>query len=312
VKKAVPQHRNVVVPSPGVSIIAVDAGGTTGIAIWDAWDKRLYVDHIDAGRGRKVRYRVMPGIVESPTRRDVDLALCKTEAEREYVRSGGGHGQGRMGELERIVMVEHGVVTILCDLVMALGPRCFVVLEDFVLGATGGVSGARGGLSSPRICHRFADRAWERGLISGDAWRMWQGHGWAGADLRGWSVSGGEVPTFARRLAAVERWRLNGEMDHLSEDLPANARAWAGSGIKLMWNMPAQRTFVRDVAGMKVWMQANGLWVPGLEHGMDALMHVCVLARKLGAEVQTSPERLWEPGAKVDSKRVTAKSTKSA
>lgn len=305
--------RNVVVPHPGVSILAVDAGGTTGVAIWDAWDQRLYVDHIDAGRGRKVRYRVMPGIVESSSRRDVELLLAKTEEERRAIRAGMGRGQGRPGELETITMVERGVVTILCDLVMALGPKCFVILEDFVLGATGGGgSGARAGLSSPRITHKFDDRAWQAGLISGDAWRQWVGHGWAGADLRGWKVSGGVVPEFKRRLAAVERWRLEGEMDHTRDDLPGNARAWGGSGVKLMWNMPAQRTFLKNVAEMQQWMRKHDLWVPGLTHGMDALMHVCVLARRLGAEVQARPERLWEPGAKVNSKRISAKTTKSA
>jgi hypothetical protein len=76
--------------------------------------------------------------------------------------------------------------------------------------------------------------------------------------------------------------------------------------------MPAQRTFLKNVDAMKDWMQRHDLWIPSKVHGMDALMHVCVLARKLGAEVQVKPELLWESGAKVDGKRVTAKSTKSA
>jgi hypothetical protein len=216
---------------------------------------------------------------------------------------------GRVGDLETITEVERGVVTILCDLVMAMGPKTFIILEDFILGSTGNPSGGRAGLSSPRITHKFDDRAWQEGLISGDAWRKWQGHGWAGADLRGWSVAAGEVPVFARRLAAVERWRLNGLYDHMSEDLPDSARAWNGTGAKLMWNMPAQRTFLKNVAAMQQWMRDHDLWVTSLPHGMDALMHVCVLARKLGAEIQVKPERLWQSGAKVDGKGVSAKST---
>jgi hypothetical protein len=60
---------------------------------------------------------------------------------------------------------------------------------------------------------------------------------------------------------------------------------------------------------MQQWMRDHDLWVTSLPHGMDALMHVCVLARKLGAEIQVKPERLWQSGAKVDGKGVSAKST---
>lgn len=301
------------VVDPGVSILAVDAGGTTGIALWDAWDKKLYVDHIDAGRGRKVRHRVHAGIVQSPHRRDVERLLAKqTGVSDKRVMAGRGLGQGRIGDLESLCLVEHGVVTILVDIAMAMGPRSIIVLEDFVLGATGGGgSGARAGLSSPRITHKFWDRSWEKGVHSGDAWRNWQGHGWGGSDGRGWNVQG-EVPLFEQRLTAVERWRLEGRYDAFDPDLPDDACVWGGIGAKVVWQMPAQRTFLKNVKQMDDWMREHGYWKPGLRHGMDALQHVLVLCRKLGAEIQAEPERLWFPGAKTDGKRISAKSAKSA
>jgi hypothetical protein len=300
---------NKLVVSPGISIIGIDAGGTTGIAIWDAWDQKLYVDHIDAGRGRKVRYRVWPGVVESSSRRDVELLLAKDESERRRIRAGMGREQGRRGELEVITMVERGVVTVLEDLIRAMGPRTIVVLEDFVLGATGGVSGARGGLSSPRITHKLDDRMWQQGLVSGDAWRIWQGHGWAGADLRGWVIRDGVVPPLRHRLTAVEEWRLQGKYNWDDPNLPEDAAAWQGVGCKVAWQMPSNRTFFKTVKQMQDWLRTHEMWVPSAPHAMDALMHVCVMARKLGAEVLAKPERFWESGAKVSGNRVSAKRT---
>ena len=305
-----PNASNRLVASPGVSMIAIDAGETTGIAIWDAWDKKLYVDHLDAGRGRKVRYRVHAGVVESSHRRDVEVALAQGDAAlTRRVKAGRGLGQGRSGVLETQCMVERGVTTVLADLIMALGPRSFVILEDFILGATGGgTSGKRAGLSSPRITNRLDQVMWDRGIVSGDAWRVWQGHGWGGMDKRGWSIAGGEVPNVRLRLSAVERWRLEGEDDHIGTDMEHGGRAWGGAGVKVVWRMPSQRTFLGTVAKMDDWLQRHGLWMPGMRHGMDALEHVAVYARELGAEIQEKPERLWEPGSKVDGNRKTAKS----
>jgi hypothetical protein len=292
------------VVSPGISILGIDAGGTTGFALWDAWDQKLYVDHIDAGRGRRVRHRVMAGIVESPHRRDVEKLLSLQsggEVSGNRVKAGRGLGKGRKGDLETICLVEHGVVTLLVDIVMAMGPKSIVVLEDFVLGSTGGgTSGARAGLSSPRITHRFWDRAWERGLTSGDAWREYTGHGWGGADSRGWTVHG-EVPSFPDRLTAVERWRLEGR----TED---EGVVWGGVGAKVVWQMPSERSFLSNVKAMDQWLRDRGMWIASRRHGMDALQHVVVMARKLGAEIQAEPERLWESGAKTDGKRISAKS----
>lgn len=299
---------NVLVPSPGVSIIGIDAGTTTGIAIWDAWDKRLYVDHIDAGRGKKVRYRVHAGVVESSTRRDVELALARTAEQRARVNGGRGLGAGRPGVIEVQSMVERGVTTVLCDLIMAMGPKTIVVMEDFILGATGGgTSGKRDGLSSPRLTNRLDQRMWDIGLVSGDAWRVWQGHGWGGIDKRGWMVKDGVVPDLRLRLTAVERWRLEGVDDHIDTDMTHGGRVWAGPGVKVVWQMPAGRTFLTNVAAMKQWLRDHDMWMASAEHGMDALMHVCVMARKVGAEIQAKPERLWFSGAKVQGNRVTAK-----
>lgn len=298
----------ILTPSPGISIIAIDPGKTTGIAIWDAWDKRLYVDHIDAGRGRKVRYRVHAGVIESPSRREAELALCDTEADRRRVRAGGGLRKGKQGNNEAISIVERGVTTVLCDLVMALGPRSFVVMEDFILGTTGGTAhGGRDGLSPVRIAHRFDERAWDLGLFSGDAWRNWQGHGWAGADVRGWRIRDGVVPSFARRLSAVEQWRVEGIGDERDPEFQGSV--WAGAGCRMEWQMPSARSFLRGgVSPMKEWLREREMWMAGAIHGMDALMHLAVFARKLGAEVQAKPERIWFSGAKVSGKGVTAKS----
>ncbi len=244
-----------------------------------------------------MRHRVHAGVVESPHRADVEKLLG--------LKGSNAAGSGRYGDLEVLTMLEHSVVTLLVDIVMAMGPRGFVVLEDFVLGTTGGVSGARAGLSSPRITHRLVDRLWERGCVSGDAWREYTGHGWAGEDRRGWRVKDGVVPSFYDRLTAVERWRLEGVSDEA-------ATVWGGVGCKVVWRMPSQRSFLKNVKQMDDWLRNQGMWMKNRRHGMDALQHACTWARELGAEIHAEPEPLWRSGAKTDGKRVTAKSANPA
>lgn len=300
--RVMPASRRVLVPTPGISILAIDPGKTTGIAIWDAWCRKLYVDHIDAGRGRKVRHRVQAGVIESASRRAAELALCETKEDINRVRTGNGLRKGKQGSNETISIVERGVVTILCDLVMALGPRTVVVMEDFVLGATGGGAyGGRDGLSPVRIAHRFDERAWDMGLFSGDAWRNWVGHGWAGADRRGWKVEQGIVPEYRKRLADVELWRLYGRGDAFDEGFEGGA-VWNGAGAHMEWQMPSSRSFLKGgVAPMKDWLRKERvdergsytMWIQALPHGMDALMHACVFSRKISAEILEKPERLY-------------------
>jgi hypothetical protein len=115
------------IDNPGLSIVAFDPGGTTGVAVWDAYTQELFVDQIDAGRGRKTRLTVWPNKVESPRRERV-----LREARKGGVDVGLGHGIET--EMEIMHRTEAGVVQVMLDLVMAAGPRTVVVTEDYVIG----------------------------------------------------------------------------------------------------------------------------------------------------------------------------------
>lgn len=262
------------VNDPGMSIVAIDPGGTTGVAVWDAWGQRLYVDQVDAGRGRRAVEHVFGGHVESPKRQ-----MAKKKV-------------GKTNEREILSIVERGVVSVLCDLILAAGPLSIVICEDFVLyaGRPGESNGKREGLSPVRIGTRLEERAQSTGLLNGDAWRRWGVFQSTGKDLRGVrvvDVSGVTMP-YGQRLNRAVKWRLAG---YSGEDSTA---VWAGGGVKLSFKMPGTRLFIGgDEKKTVAWLRDADMWMPGAPHGMDALEHLLALSRKMGCEIQRKPERIW-------------------
>lgn len=283
----------ILVDHPGISIVAVDPGGTTGIAIWDAWDQKLYVDQIDVSRGRRVRQRVWPGVIESARRRKNERGIAATWGIRDQqVQAGRGLKAGKAGERAVLDACEREVAHLLVDICAAAGPKTYVVMEDFILGAhQGGASGKREGLSPVRIAARFEHEADMLGLWTGDLWRQWTGHGWAGADLRGWRVEDGEVPGLRGRLRQWRAWRDGG--DPLNGD-EREGVVWGGGGCRYVTQLGAERCYLKGgEAAMKEMIRGRGMWMPGAPHGMDALMHMMAFGRKIGADIQADPERLW-------------------
>ena len=264
------------IEDPGMSIVAIDPGGTTGVAVWDAYGKKLYVDQIDAGRGRRAREKIHHGFIESKRRR---RAVEKV-------------GKGA-SEMEVLDYIERGVVDVLCWVILAAGPHGVVICEDFILN-WGTVdrparSSGREGLSPVRIRVRLRAKMESEGYLNGDAWRTWDGFGIHGADGRGIKLSkrGAEL-TYLQRLSDVERWAINGQLDGEESVI------WAGGGIKWINRLPGTRHWLSGGEKATIaWLRDNGMWMPSTPHGMDALMHLQAFSRKLGSEIRQKPERIW-------------------
>lgn len=266
----------------GMSIVAIDPGGTTGVAVWDAWSKKLWVDQVDAGRGRRAREHVFGGVIESHRRRAA-------------VRGGGrlgGFGDG-LNEMWVLSMVESGVVAVLEDLILAAGPIGVVICEDFVLRSDMPVrSGKREGLSPVRIGVRLDERLMRGGYFNGDIWREWGVFRAHGADGRGVKLAAGvsgSSESYDRRVHMAEKWRLAG-----GSGLEMGDVVWGGGGVKLLWKMPGTRLFIGGSSDLTIaWMRDAGLWMPGAPHGMDALMHLLAFSRRMGVDIRAVPDRIW-------------------
>lgn len=293
----------------GVPMLAVDPGGTTGIALWDPWDQQLYVDQLDAGVGRFAQHWAWPGKVESWARRHAEVKLELEDISKGVggsvtrVKAGMGRGKGLRGEVEVMHTVERGVVNMLETLMLAMGPQGFVIVEDFVLGHGNpkNVRTSERGLLAPvRLHARIDDRFHLHGLSTGDAWRTWSGHAWRGADKRGWHV-GGAVPPLWERMRAVMYWYQTGKnlatARYLGEDVAAEevvGSVWAGGGHKLVTPMPVERLWLggkRDLC--ERYLRERGMWRVGMPHGMDALMHLMAVMRKIGVEILCEPRKIW-------------------
>lgn len=310
--------------NPGVSFVAFDPGGTTGVAVYDAYTGELYVDQIDAGRGRKVRLNVWPhkkeSLVKNRTRKQMD---------KEGVHVAGG---GTLSQAELSHRLEAGVAQVMLDITMAAGPRTIIVIEDFILGwgdPNKVASSAREGLSPVRLLCRYRQKCEDMGIFNGDAWRDWDGFGALGQDKRGIKVvrsSLGEPMDFQQRLSDVERWRL-GER---TEDVNGWRGLWAGDGAKWVQRLPGQRYWLPGGMGNgvtrggsgydgtgnvrsgnaaihKEWLKARGQWRATCPHAMDALLHMQAVARSIGCEVPGDPRRIWASGETMKKSRVTTK-----
>lgn len=292
------------VDKPGLSLIAFDPGGTTGVAIWDAFSEQLFVDQIDSGRGRKVRTHVWPNKVQSP-RREREKRKMKEEGESFDA------GYGVEKEYELIHRIEAGVAQVMVDLTMACGPRTIIVMEDFILGygdASKAGSSKREGLSPVRLQCRYRQKMEDIGILNGDAWRAWDGFGATGSDARGIKVvrsSLGEPMDYLQRLSDVERWRLGEPGTDVSE---IERGLWAGTGAKYVQQMPGQRMFIPGgKAANYAWLREQGQWMTSCPHGMDALLHLHVMARRIGCGVHGRGKRIWVGGETLKSNRVSTK-----
>ena len=282
--------------------MAVDPGGTTGIALWDAWDQQLYVDQIDVGAGYYAHEWVWPGKVESWARRNAEVKLelddimNGIEGSVNRVKAGRGRGKGAQGELEVILEVETGCMNLIECILLATGPNAFVVWEDFILGwgdERKVKSTARDSLSPVRLQARLMDRIKLHGLRNGDAWRTWSGHGWRGIDKRGWQVGAAGVPTFGQRLRAVVYWFSTGKILRVP-GLPEDEAVWGGGGDKFVFQMPGSRLWLPGgLPRHQEWLRERNQFKASRPHGMDALLHLHSLTHKLGVDIKSEPNRIW-------------------
>lgn len=265
------------VEHPGLSIVCIDPGGTTGVAVWDAWTKTLHTDAIDAGMGRKGRAWTHGGTELSPARR---------AAEREL----GIPWNKGINNVHVAHAIEKGVCRVLSVLVRALGPIGLVVQEDFVLWVgSKKQSGKREGLAPVRINTLLDSMLEDDGVFNGDAWRLWGGGWWTGSDARGVKVQGdGSIPPLAVRMACVKAWlEAGGELGGGSgQRKPA---IWRGSGWKHLYSMPSTMAAAPD----DEWMRANGMWTHGLKDANQAMRHLIVHSRKLGVEIKGPRNTIW-------------------
>jgi len=54
-------------------------------------------------------------------------------------------------------------------------------------------------------------------------------------------------------------------------------------------------------------LKDKGLWLRGLPHGMDALLHVMAYARRIGLGLPPKPERIWQSMEHLRKGRVSSK-----
>jgi hypothetical protein len=307
----------VVQPAGGLSLVGIDPGKTTGLAVWDAWDQRWYVDQLDAGRGRKVRLRVHGGFIESAAVIDgADHLGLRLASGIQVVRGGGKATKNAID-----TYVERVVVQALLDVLLAVGPRCVVVMEDFVLGHAGGEGLAaaaigRDGIAPVRLLGRLQAMMEHLGYFNGDAWRNFVGGWWTGGDGRGVSVTNADAATGKRydgfpdlkhRLTRVEQHRLGDVIVR-----PGQEVVWGGDGQRLVLRYPHQRVWMAGGAkAQEAQMKADDWWLGGLPHAMVAMQHAAAVAREWGFDFTPKPERLWDPSAKIRNGRVSAKAAKS-
>lgn len=333
----------VVLPVGGMSVLAIDPGKTTGVALWDAWDQCWYVDQLDVKRARLTRLKVQSGVIDGSV-------VVGAEDQNEFRNATGVEWKAssrRQKDLALDDILERMTTQNICDLIMAAGPRCIVVVEDFLIG-TGAGDGMRGiefgrdGLSPVRMIARIRAMVEYVGLLNGDAWRNFDCGWWTGGDNRGVSVvnndpvGGGRlagVPRFTSRLTRVERWRLGEVVSKRGYEA-----VWAGRGVQMIMRTPAQRVwmpgglsaqkdYMRSVpipTGSVGWNGMNnddledgdfrkrkhGWWVPGLPHAMDAMMHAYAVGREVGLTDQSPPVRIWHARATANPERVTGKSVR--
>jgi len=291
------------VERPNLSIVAIDPGSTTGVAVYDGATGAVFVEQLDFGTGVRMKDKVHGGFTESVNRAFVINNL--------YGRSWWERrGHGAKGEANVINELESMAVTILLDIVLACGPNTVIVMEDFILGygdASRAKSSARAGLSPVRMQSRFHDRASENGYFNGDAWRDWEGFGATGVDGRGLTVKwkNGVAPGYKDRLADVQKWRLGGGTWGGAWEDPGDGGGgiWRGGGARYLLQMPGKRLFVGgDERKTADWLRAAGLWKPGFVHAMDAMMHLMSLAVSFGWAIQGPWERIYAMGRKSDRK----------
>jgi hypothetical protein len=306
------RRTSVAQPVGGFSLVGIDPGKTTGLAIWDAWDGKWYIDQLDAGRGRKVRLKVHGGFIESRAIIDGanDLGL-RLASGIQVVRGG-----GKRTKIAIDTYVERVVVQTLLDVLLAVGPRTIVVVEDFILGEAGGagLSAAeigRDGLSPVRLNSRLQAMMEHLGYFNGDAWRVWQGGWWTGGDGRGVQVMNTDpvtgkglrgVPDFRRRLTRVEQHRV-GDVTVMR----GHGAVWGGVGNQLVMRYPHQRLWMGNAKEQEAQMREDGWWLGGAPHAMVAMQHAHAVGRGMGIDIQALPERIWRSGTKMTGKGVTAK-----
>jgi hypothetical protein len=240
--------RTIVEPS-GLSVLAVDPGTCTGWALLDGRSGRLLYDQWYGVNG-------------------VDTNLTKYK-----IRTTKSVTFATLSERELRIACK------LCDLVWLAGPKTAVVFEDFILGnETGGRGGygTRTGLSPVRITAMFQAVAHERGIWTGDAWRV-RNCGLLGLDPRGYHV-GSDAASVWWESDVVARLRLKVFQEG----------TYGGEGAS--WVVPQSTSIKGSIPCSDDALKACGMWVPGKEHARDAMRHMRYFTRGLGLRIKSNPE----------------------
>jgi len=187
----------------------------------------------------------------------------------------------------------------LCDMLLALGPKGVLLIEDFVLGwgdASKAASSGREGLSPVRIANRLHDRIASNGYLDGHAWNGWEGFG------NYWKPEGVKTE-YIERVKSAMTHRMNSNIgvagDRLRVGDPESMLDVAGGnyGWKVLLKMPGTRfNGLKDCeVAMKERLRSLGLWMPGKtkSHAMDALMHMLTFCSAFGMGNPVRPEGLF-------------------
>lgn len=241
---------------PGVSVLGVDPGGTTGWAAYDGWTGRLFYDQ---------------WIGKEP--QDTNLTYKKVPTKVRYSEM-----------IDREIMVSRRLL----ELVWCLGPRTVIAWEDFVLGHNDGGKGGYGGregLSPVRIYVSFMTLADEYGLWDGEMW-LQRPAGIGGIDPRGFVVDDVGADYWGGGQGLDWRWRVRGRMP--AQGVAGLGRSSVVPAIEMQ--MPSCKAVATDER-LKAW----GLWVPSgagsHAHACDGMRHLVYRARELGLRIKAEPER---------------------
>lgn len=172
-----------IIPTPPLSILAVDPGTCTGWAAYDGTSGRLFYD----------QWYGLPKVDNNLTYYNIKSKNLK---------------------FDEMCSRERACARKLMNLVYWLGPRTVVVFEDFILGASDGGHGGYGirtGLSPVRVTVAFQTIWDERAVDEGDLWRH-VNSGLLGWDGRGYHV-GSEAALAYWSADLVSKTKMNRFME---------------------------------------------------------------------------------------------------
>lgn len=264
----------------GISIVALDPGVTTGLAVWDGMQQKLWWDQVP-----------------------INLVTRGTRWARG--RQGNGKPSAKNRDHKWTMDQEMGFGMHIAEVCTALGPLGVLVIEDFILGwghgERGVVSSKREGLSPVRVTQSVLSVCALQGIFNGDAWRRFRELDMGGQDKRGvivgkqWQGFGTKAERrlglgreLGERVLAVRRWQdeQGGEVQTSEAGVLWNDGGWVYEISPVSNNGKAANGRRQEQ------MKRAGLWVAGKPHACDALSHLWFVAQRLGIQLPSRHESL--------------------